>query len=84
MKTSTWPGHHSTSPDDAARQPASRLARIIAWLSRGETPIDGFTYLEPRASLNEESRRAEMARCIQEAEEAGLFPRAPVRWGNYR
>ena len=74
MKTSTWQGFHSTS----------RLARFLAWVSRGETPVDGCTYLEPRASLNEESVRAEMARCVHEAEEAGLIPRAPVRWGNYR
>ena len=74
MKTSTWQGIHSTS----------RLERFIAWLSRGETPVDGYTYLEPRASLNDESRRAEMVRCVHEAEEAGLIPRAPVRWGNYR
>ena len=74
MKTSTWQGFHSTS----------RLGRFLAWLSRGETPVDGCTYLEPRASLNDESRRSEMARCVHEAEEAELIPRAPVRWGNYR
>jgi hypothetical protein len=74
MNTSTRTGFHS----------ASRVTRLLAWLSRGETPVDGFTYLEPRASLNDESRRSEMARCVHEAEEAGLMPRAPVRWGNYR
>ncbi len=62
----------------------STLSGFLAWLSRGETPLDGFTYVEPRISLNDESRRAEMALSVHEAEEAGLIPRTPVRWGNYR
>lgn len=74
MNTSNWQGFHSRS----------RLARFLAWLTRGETPVDGCTYLEPRSCLNDESRRAELARGVHEAEEAGSIPRAPVRWGNYR
>ena len=74
MKTSTWQGFHS----------ASRLARLLAWLSRGEIPVDGFTHVEARAPGHDESLGNELDRCVREAEDAGLISRAPVRWGNFR
>jgi hypothetical protein len=70
MKTANWP--------------ASSLARIISWLTRGEIPVDGVTCLEPRAPHHDESLGSELDRCIREAEAAGIKVRTPVRWGNFR
>ena len=60
------------------------LTELVYWLSRGETPVDGVTCAEPRAPHHDESLGCELDRCLREAEEAGLAPRVPVRWGNFR
>jgi hypothetical protein len=62
----------------------SRISRMILWLTRGEVPVDGFTFADENLSPSIERPLTEREKCESEAEEAGLIPRAPVRWGNFR
>ena len=62
----------------------SRISRMILWLTRGEVPVDGFTFADENLSPSIERSLTEREECEREAEEAGLIPRAPVRWGNFR
>jgi hypothetical protein len=62
----------------------SRISRMILWLTRGEVPVDGFTFADENLAPPIEKHRHDREECELEAEEAGLIPRAPVRWGNFR
>lgn len=62
----------------------SRIDRMILWLTRGEVPLDGFTFADENLSPPTEKHRDARERCEKQAEGAGLIPRAPVRWGNFR
>ena len=60
----------------------SRLTRVVLWITRGEVPIDGLPH--ENVTPPPETTEHYSAECLREAEEAGLIPRAPVRWGNFR
>ncbi len=62
----------------------SRIDRMVLWLTRGEVPVDGFTFADENLSPSIEKPRSDREECEREAGEAGLLPRAPVRWGNFR
>ena len=62
----------------------SRITRMITWLTRGEVPVDGFTFADENLAPPIDERRKDLEECQREAEEAGLIPRAPVRWGSFR
>ena len=63
---------------------ATWSGRWVIWITRGEVPVDGAMHVEPRAPGHDEPLNPELDRCVHEAEAAGLIPRAPVRWGNFR
>jgi hypothetical protein len=62
----------------------SRFNRMIAWLTRGEVPLDGFCIADENLAPPVKSPAEDMAECVREAEDAGLISRAPVRWGSFR
>ena len=65
------------------RTSESRFSRVIEWLTRGEVPLDGFNLADENLAPPIERQRDGDER-KQEGEEAGLLPRAPVSWGNFR
>jgi hypothetical protein len=62
----------------------SSINRMILWLTRGEVPLDGFTLADENLAPPIDKQRVDLEECEREAEEAGLIPRAPVRWGGFR
>ena len=62
----------------------SHISRMILWLTRGEVPVDGFTFADENLAPPIEKQRSDREECEREAEAAGLVPRAPARWGNFR
>lgn len=62
----------------------SHITRMITWLTRGEVPVDGFTFADENLAPPIDKRRNDLEVSEREAEEAGLIPRAPVRWGSFR
>jgi hypothetical protein len=62
----------------------SRLTRMVTWLTRGEVPVDGFILADENLAPNIAPSKDDMSECLREAEDAGLIPRSPVRWGNFR
>jgi hypothetical protein len=62
----------------------SHISRMIQWLTRGEVPVDGCIFADENLAPPIGKHRNDREECEREAEEAGLIPRAPVRWGNFR
>lgn len=62
----------------------SHITRMITWLTRGEVPVDGFTFADENLAPPIDKRRNDLEVSEREAEEAGLIPHAPVRWGSFR
>lgn len=83
MKMRGW-GVSVTPDANGTATSESRFTRMVTWLTRGEVPVDGFTMADQNLAPSIEAPRDEMAECRREAEDAGLIPRSPVGWGNFR
>lgn len=83
MKIRGW-GVLNTPGGNEAAVRDSHSTRIVTWLTRGEVPVDGFCFADQNLAPSIETPRDDLAESMHEAEDAGLIPRAPVRWGNFR
>ena len=83
MKMRGWGVLNVPGGNEAATRD-SRTTRMITWLARGEVPVDGFCFADENLAPPVGTPLDAHAKCVHEAEDAGLIPRAPVRWGNFR
>jgi hypothetical protein len=82
MKALGWPRSFAVPGRNGGTMAESRLTRVVLWITRGEVPVDGVLHVD--VTPPPETTENYSAECLREAEEAGLIPRAPVRWGNFR